>query len=157
MLTELMPLKTSLAINVLASVLPKAAGRTQAQIRAITRRAVIKADADAAARRRREAVRESRVFVQPEPDGMAKFCGILPATEAMEAYRLVDAHAATYEPDDRTCTRRRHHRAKQTGWTPTPLPDGSILWQSPCGRTYTRPPATDPPEPVDPDATLPPV
>jgi hypothetical protein len=51
---------------------------------------------------------------------------------------------------------RRHHRAKQAGWTPTPLPDGSVLWQSPCGRMYTRPPANDPPEPLDPDCSPPP-
>jgi hypothetical protein len=31
------------------------------------------------------------------------------------------------------------------------------LWNSPSGRTYIRPPAHDPPEPIDPDATLPPV
>jgi hypothetical protein len=52
---------------------------------------------------------------------------------------------------------RKHHRAKQTGWVPLPLPDGSVLWQSPSGRCYTRPPANEPPEPIDPDATLPPV
>jgi hypothetical protein len=54
-------------------------------------------------------------------------------------------------------TSRKHHRAKQTGWTPSPLHDGSVLWQSPSGRVYTRPPAHDPPDPIDPSATLPPV
>lgn len=35
---------------------------------------------------------------------------------------------------------RRHHRAKQAGWTPSPLPDGSTLWHAPSGRTYRKPP-----------------
>jgi hypothetical protein len=320
---ELMPLETFKALDVLALVLPKAAGRTPAQLRAIVRRAVIKVDAEAAAKRRREAVRESRVFVSPEPDGMALFGAYLPAADAMEAYRIVDAHASSlarddrcaderraaalmallrggvasapavvprsvdvivpvtvalgfadepcdlpgygpmdaeaarelitdailrkvcvdsrtglvlavepkarrvrdkqelrrallemvhtptpYDDDavlgyrptaaqrrlverrDRTCTfpscsapahrcdadhrrpwrpgghtssaglgatSRKHHRAKQTGWTPSPMADGSVLWRSPSGRMYTRPPAHDPPEPTDPRATLPPV
>jgi hypothetical protein len=58
---------------------------------------------------------------------------------------------------DLGATSRKHHRAKQTGWTPSPMPDGSVLWRSPCGRMYTRPPAHDPPDPIDPNATLPPV
>ncbi len=36
---------------------------------------------------------------------------------------------------------RRHHRAKQAGWTPSPLPDGSTQWNAPSGRTYVTPPA----------------
>ena len=36
---------------------------------------------------------------------------------------------------------RRHHRAKQAGWTPCPLPDGSTQWNAPSGRTYVTPPA----------------
>lgn len=34
---------------------------------------------------------------------------------------------------------RRHHRAKQAGWTPHPLPDGSTQWTAPSGRTYRTP------------------
>jgi hypothetical protein len=323
LLQELMPVETHLALDVLAAVLPKVHGRTPAQLRGIVRRAIIKVDADAAAKRRREEVRRRRVFVSPEPDGMALFGAYLPAGDAMEASRIVDAHARTlardgrcmdelradafmallrggvagpptalprivdvivpvsvalgfadepidmpgygpldgeaarelitdavlrkvcadaktgqvlavedkprrvrnahelrtallemvhtptpYDDDyvlgyrptaaqrrlvdrrDRTCTfpscsmpahrsdadhrrpwrqggyttstvlgalSRKHHRAKHTGWTPSPMPDGSVLWNSPCGRTYTRPPAHDPPEPIDPDATLPPI
>jgi hypothetical protein len=322
LMQELMRLETALAIDVLSVVLPKVAGRTPAQLRGVVRRAIIKIDADAAAKRRREEVRRRRVFVSGEPDGMALFGSYLPAGNAMEAYRLVEAHAKTLAPGDRcmdelradalmellrggvggaptvtrrnvdvivpvtvalgfadepcdmpgygpldaeaarelisdavlrkvcvdaktgqvlavedktrrvrnpqqlrqallemvhtptpydddyalgyrptaaqrrlvdrrdrTCTfpscsmpahrcdadhrrpwrkggfttaaglgatSRKHHRAKQSGWTPLPLPDGSVLWRSPSGRTYTRPPAHDPPEPVDPEATLPP-
>ncbi len=321
LLLELLPVETRLAIDVVAAVLHKAEGRTPAQFLGVVRRAIIRIDADAAQRRRREAVRDSRVFVKPEPDGMALFGSYLPAGDAVEAYRLVDARAASYPRDercmderraaalmellrgggtapaaglrrqvdivvpvttalgwsdapadlcgygpidgeaareliteavlrkvcvdaatgqvlavesgtrrvsgatelrealtemvvtptpyddspvdayrpteaqrrtaerrDRTCTfpscsvpahrcdqdhnvpwprgstslhnlgskSRRHHRAKQAGWVPSPLPDGSIQWRSPCGRMYTRPPAHDPPPPIDPDATPPP-
>lgn len=323
LMQELMSLETCLALDVLAVVLPKVDGRTPAQLRGIVRRAVIKVDADAAAKRRREEVRKRRVFLSPSPDGMSLLGAYLPAGDAGEAYRIVDAHAATLERDDRcaderradalmallrggvagapsvvprsvdivvpvtvalgfadepcdvpgygpldaeaarelitdavlrkvcveattgtvlgvehkthrvrgpqelraalldmvhtptpydddatvgyrptaaqrrlverrdrTCTfpscsaparrcdadhrrpwrpggytssaglgatSRKHHRAKQTGWTPSPMPDGSVLWRSPSGRMYTRPPAHDPPEPIDPDATLPPI
>lgn len=323
LMQELMPLETAMALDVLALVLPKVADRTPAQLRGIARRAIIKLDAEAAAKRRREELRKKRVFVSPEPDGMALFGAYVAAGEAMEAYALVDAYAATLDRDDRsaderraaalmallrggvggaprplpqrvditvpvtvalgfadepcdlpgygpldaeaarelltdavlrkvcldaktgvvlavesttrrvrgpqelrgalldmvrtptpydddavvgyrptaaqrrlverrdrTCTfpccstpasrcdadhrrpwrsggftsstglgatSRRHHRAKQAGWRPIPLHDGSVLWNSPSGRTYTRPPAHDPPEPIDPNATLPPV
>lgn len=40
---------------------------------------------------------------------------------------------------------RRHHRAEQAGWTPSPLPDGSTSWLAPSGRTYRTPPSTEPP------------
>lgn len=35
---------------------------------------------------------------------------------------------------------RRHHRAKQAGWAPTPAHDGGTLWHSPSDRTYRKPP-----------------
>jgi hypothetical protein len=43
---------------------------------------------------------------------------------------------------------RHHHRAKQAGWTPRPLPDGSTLWRAPSGRTYRRPPSRPAPPPL---------
>jgi hypothetical protein len=91
LMQELMPLETRLALDVLARVLPKVEGRTPAQLRGILRRAIVKVDAEAAARRRREEVRKRRVFVAPEPDGMALFGAYLTAGHAMEAYRLVGA------------------------------------------------------------------
>jgi hypothetical protein len=51
---------------------------------------------------------------------------------------------------------RRIHRAKQAGWTPRPLPDGSLLWQSPSGASYRRPPPRERPPAVPPGAVLPP-
>lgn len=317
---ELMALSTPVAVDVLAAVLPKVGERTPEQVRGIVRRAVIRVDAEAASRRRREAVRGRRVFTAAEPDAMMLFGAHLPAAQALEAYRLVDTHASAGQPDDRTAdqrradalldllrggagctvgsprrqvdilvpvtvalgfadepvelcgygpvdaeqarelltdavlrkvcvdaqtgevlavadttcpattpsvlrsalldmvltptpydddvtdayrpsaqqrrtvqrrdrsctfpsctapahrcdldhripwprgstsvhnlgaTSRKHHRAKHAGWTPGPGPHGSTIWTSPCGRTYTRPCAHEPPEPVDPDATLP--
>ena len=50
---------------------------------------------------------------------------------------------------------RRIHRAKQAGWTPRPLPDGSLVWQSPSGAVYRRPPPRELPPLLPPDAALP--
>lgn len=104
---ELMATSTAAAIEVLTHVLPKVPGRTPEQLRAVLRRAILRVDAGAAVRRRREAVRGRRVFVAPEPDGMALFGSYLPAAEPMEAYRLVDSHAGGYARDDRTADQRR--------------------------------------------------
>ena len=321
LMTELMPVDTALAIEVLGFVLPRVQERTAEQVRGIVRRAVVRMDAAAAARRRREARRGRRVFTSPEPDGMALFGSYLAAEDAMEAYRIVDERARSYDRDDRsaderradavmdllrgngsgsgssrrnvdvvvpvtvalglsdepaelcgyrpidaeaarelltdavlrkvcvdtmtgevlavesstvrpsnpverqqalldmvlratpydedhtdayqptaaqrrlverrdrTCTfpsctapahrsdldhrrpwprgstssanltalSRKHHRAKQAGWAAGPGPAGSTIWTSPCGRTYSRPNAHEPPEPTAPTATLPPV
>jgi hypothetical protein len=51
---------------------------------------------------------------------------------------------------------RRIHRAKQAGWTPRPLPDGALIWQSPSGASYRRPPPRERPPAIPPDAVLPP-
>lgn len=107
LLGELMATPAALAIEVLATVLPKVTGRTPEQLRGVARRAILRVDADAAARRRREVVRERRVFVSPEPDGMALFGCYLPAAEALAAYHLVDSHAAGLGRDDRTADQRR--------------------------------------------------
>jgi hypothetical protein len=322
LVTELLSVETHVALEVVAAVLAKVEGRTPSQFQSVVRRAILRIDSDAAARRRRDELKDRRVFVKPEPHGMALFGAYLAADDAMAAQRIVDARAASYEPDDRcaderradalmeilrgssggamaptrrnvdvvvpvttalgwadepadlcgygpvdaehgrelvtdailrkvcvdattgqvlavgsrtrpvsgptelrdalvdmvltptpyddepvegyrptvdqrrtaerrdrTCTfpscsvpahrcdqdhnvpwprgstslhnlgskSRRHHRAKQAGWSPSPLPDGSIQWRSPCGRMYTRPPVHDPPAPIDPDAPVPPL
>lgn len=38
---------------------------------------------------------------------------------------------------------RRHHRAKQAGWTPSPDWDGGTTWRSPSGKTYRTPPSRE--------------
>lgn len=109
LLAELLPVSTSVALEVLSEVLGKVGERTPEQVRGIVRRAVIRVDADAAARRRREAVLGRRVFTRAEPDGMALFGAQLPAPDALEAYALVDARARSYDRDDRTADQRRAH------------------------------------------------
>ncbi|MDN4612716.1 HNH endonuclease signature motif containing protein [Arthrobacter burdickii] len=40
---------------------------------------------------------------------------------------------------------KRHHMLKhRTGWTPSPDPEGGLVWLSPGGRTYTTPPEPPP-------------
>lgn len=107
LISELMPVETAIAVEVLAAVLSKVGERTPEQVRGIVRRAIIRIDADAAARRRREVVRGRRVFTSPEPDGMAMFGAYLPAATSMEAYALVDARSRTYDRDDRSADARR--------------------------------------------------
>jgi len=104
---ELLAVDTAVAVEVLTVVLGKVDGRTPAQLRGVVRRAVIRVDADAASRRRRAAARERRVFVSPERDGMALFGAHLRAPDAMEAYRIVDEHAAGLAGDDRCADERR--------------------------------------------------
>ncbi len=96
LLDELLPLDTPVALRVLDAVLGRVADRTPAQLRRLVRTAVIRADADAAERRRRDAARDREVFVRPEHDGMALFGARLTAEQAMTAYALIDAHANTY-------------------------------------------------------------
>ena len=96
LLDELLPLETAVALQVLDAVLGKVADRTPAQVRRVVRTAVIRADADAAEARRKEAARDREVFVRPEADGMALFAARLTAEQAMTAYALIDAHAKTY-------------------------------------------------------------
>ncbi len=96
LLDELLALQTAVALRVLDAVLPRVADRTPAQLRRVVRAAVIRADADAAERRRREAVRDREVFVRPESDGMALLGARLTAEQAMTAYALIDARAKAY-------------------------------------------------------------
>jgi hypothetical protein len=104
---ELMPVATAIAVDVLSVVLAKVGERTPEQVRGIVRRAIIRVDADAAARRRREAVRDRRVFTRAEPDGMALFGSYLAAADALEAYSLVDSRARADAADERTQDQRR--------------------------------------------------
>ena len=46
---------------------------------------------------------------------------------------------------------RRHHRAKQAGWRPSPEWDGGTSWQAPSGKTYRKPPSREVPRGQDGD------
>ena len=78
-----------------AAVVPGAVtGRTPGQIRAAIGRAVLKADPEAAARRRREAEKDPRVELWREDAGTAAICGYgLPPDAALAADQAITAAA----------------------------------------------------------------
>lgn len=75
-----------LAREVQDRILPRAPEHTQGQLRAAVARAVIAVDPEGAEQRHREARRERRVVLNPEPDAMASLWALLPAPDAVAAY-----------------------------------------------------------------------
>lgn len=97
-----------LAAAVEARVLPRAPEQTNGQLRAAVRRAVLRADSEAAQRRHRRKRRERGVVVYPERDGMAVLSATLPAAEAVGAFAVLDQHArACGGTDERPMDARR--------------------------------------------------
>ncbi|HKD98120.1 MAG TPA: DUF222 domain-containing protein [Micromonosporaceae bacterium] len=87
------------AARIAAALLPVAAGLTTSQLRDRLRRAILKADPDAAAKRARQSETERYVATAPDGDGTAGLYGVrLPAGRAM---------------------------ARSSGSTPTPAPAGA--------------------------------
>lgn len=87
--------------GVQARVLARAGSQTPGQIRAATRRAVARADAESLRRRAERATRERHVRLIPEPDGMATVTAYLPAPEAVAVYGVLDECARrTCGPDE---------------------------------------------------------
>lgn len=74
------------AVAVQDRVLPRAAGRSLAQVKAALRRAVIAADPQGANERHRKARLDRRVVVGDETDGMASLWALLPAHAASASY-----------------------------------------------------------------------
>ncbi|MGV1038027.1 MAG: DUF222 domain-containing protein, partial [Candidatus Nanopelagicales bacterium] len=74
-----------------------ASGHTRAQLRAWLSRQVAAIDPEAVARRRKKAVRARRVWIQPEPDGMATIGAYLSAEEAQVCWNALTAGAASIE------------------------------------------------------------
>jgi hypothetical protein len=74
-----------------------AAGHTRAQLRAWLARQITAIDPDAAARRRKRAVRTRRVWITPEPDGMATLGAYLSAEEAQACWNALKTAAANIE------------------------------------------------------------
>ena len=81
-------------------VLPRAPGQTVAQLRAALARAVIAVDPDGAAARHREARKDRRVAVNPEPEGMASLWALLPAPDAVASYEWLTRLARGLGTDD---------------------------------------------------------
>ncbi len=76
-------------------ILPIAARRTPSRLRALVDREVVRVDPDAAARREQRARSGRGVRVDPDLDGMARFCASLPAPGAQMAYSVLDRIATT--------------------------------------------------------------
>ena len=71
-------------------ILPTAARRTPSRLRALVDREVVRVDPDAAARREQRARSGRGVRVDPDVDGMARFCASVPAPGAQMAYSVLD-------------------------------------------------------------------
>ena len=101
-------LPDELAAAVQARVLPRAPEQSLAQLRAALARAILAVDPDGAAQRHREARRDRRVSVQPEPDGMGSLWALLTASDAAGAYQWLTRLARGLGKDDpRTMDARR--------------------------------------------------
>ncbi|WP_344016924.1 HNH endonuclease signature motif containing protein [Pseudonocardia xinjiangensis] len=89
-------------------VLARAPQQTTGQLRAALRRAVLRADSEAAARRRERKRRERAVVLYPERDGMATLSATLPAAEAVGVFAVLDQHArGCGSADERPMAARR--------------------------------------------------
>lgn len=106
---ETVALDDAQCAQVEAVVLPRADGCTPAQVRALTRRAVLAVDPAAATARHLAAVAGRGVSVEPQTDGMADLRAHLPATDALTVFDTLDriAFAATSPGDPRGVDARR--------------------------------------------------
>lgn len=89
------------ATAVESAVLVRVGTDTPAAFGARVRRAVIVADPTAARERVRRAIRERRVDLFPDVDGMAVLRAILPAAAALRAFQLLTAEARSAAHEDR--------------------------------------------------------
>src|SRR4051794_16641942 len=93
-------LPDDLAAAVETRVLPRAPQQTVQRLRAALARAILAVDPDGVADRHREARRDRRVYVQPEPDGMGSLWALLTATDAAGAYTWLSQLARGLGKDD---------------------------------------------------------
>ncbi len=91
-----------------AGLLAKAPGRTAAQLREAARRAVLRADASAAAKRLAQALRDRSVRMHSDKDGMASLTAMMSAPVTRACYRRLEAlaEACTTPGDERTKDQR---------------------------------------------------
>jgi hypothetical protein len=103
MLADVLPLLTDPAQRaaVEADLLARAAGKTVPQLREAARRAVLRADASAAGRRMRAAIRDRQVRLYPGRDGMAGLTATMPLPLAAACRTALAAYArACLTPGD---------------------------------------------------------
>lgn len=102
MVDQLGGLRDELRPDVEARLLAKASGRTAAQLREAARRAVLRADASAAAKRLAQALRDRFVRMHSDKDGMASLSAMMSAPVTRACYRRLEALAeACSTPGDR--------------------------------------------------------
>jgi hypothetical protein len=82
-----------LVTEVEAAVLPQATALSVTKLRALTRRELLRRDAAAAERRRKQAERAADVSVHGAPDGMAELRAFMPAPLAAAICATVDSYA----------------------------------------------------------------
>ena len=87
------PVKDEARAGVEARLLARVEGKTVAQLREAARRAVLRADAAAAARRLARAIRERSVRLQPGADGMAELAAVMTLPVARACLRALEAYA----------------------------------------------------------------
>jgi hypothetical protein len=105
----LAPVDESVAAAIAGAILPHAGELTTSQLRDRLRRAVLKADPDAAARTAKS-VADRHIACQPDREGTASLFGVgLPAARATAAFERVDAFARgrNRDGDDRTMDQLR--------------------------------------------------
>jgi len=107
LLDELRPLDPALAARVLEDTLPRLSDQPPANIRKITRRAILRADPAAAERRRRHATAGRSAFLRPLPDGMCDLTLNLRAETALRIHGLASAATAVDDGSGRTAGARR--------------------------------------------------
>jgi hypothetical protein len=79
------------------SAIEYAGSHTRAQLRAWLARQVAAIDPEAVRRRRKKALRARRVWIQPEPDGMATIGAYLSAEEAQACWNALTAGASNID------------------------------------------------------------
>jgi hypothetical protein len=104
----LAPLTDDVRSEVEACLLARAAGKTVAQLKVAARRAVLRADASAAARRLAEVIRDRTVRVHPGEDGIATLTITMPTPVALACRKALEAYAedCTIPGDERTKDQR---------------------------------------------------
>jgi hypothetical protein len=107
LLDQLLPLEPAVACAVADEVLGKAADRTPSSLRAIARRAVLRADPAAADRRRASAVAERTMFLRPLDDGMTSLELHLRAETALRVYGAADEATRADDGTGRSADQRR--------------------------------------------------
>ena len=90
---QLSDLSDELRGEVEAALLAKAPGKTAAQLRETARRAVLRADASAAAKRLARAIRDRSVRMYGDKDGMASLTALMSAPVTRACYRRLEALA----------------------------------------------------------------